>query len=82
MLEVFKAQAYLSHHLQVSLVTNYDLPTQPENYLHRIGRSGRFGRKEVAINFVTEEDERILQDLQKFYNTVFEELPANAADLI
>jgi len=36
---------------QVSLVINFDLPTQPENYLHRIGRSGRFGRKGVAINF-------------------------------
>ena len=67
---------------QVSLVINYDLPTQPENYLHRIGRSGRFGRKGVAINFVTKEDERILQDVQRFYNTVIEELPANVADLI
>lgn len=38
---------------QVSLVINFDLPTQPENYLHRIGRSGRFGRKGVAINFVS-----------------------------
>ena len=36
---------------QVSLVINYDLPTNRENYLHRIGRSGRFGRKGVAINF-------------------------------
>jgi translation initiation factor 4A len=53
----------------VSLVINYDLPTQPENYLHRIGRSGRFGRKGVAINFVTNEDERMLQDIQRFYNT-------------
>ncbi len=68
--------------LQVSLVINYDLPTQPENYLHRIGRSGRFGRKGVAINFVTKEDERVLQDVQRFYNTVIEELPANVADLI
>ena len=68
--------------VQVSLVINYDLPTQPENYLHRIGRSGRFGRKGVAINFVTKEDERILQDVQRFYNTVIEELPANVADLI
>lgn len=40
--------------LQVSLVINYDLPTNRENYIHRIGRSGRFGRKGVAINFVTE----------------------------
>jgi len=67
---------------QVSLVINYDLPTQPENYLHRIGRSGRFGRKGVAINFVCEEDAGMLQDIQKFYNTVVEELPANVADLI
>ncbi|KAI5078794.1 hypothetical protein GOP47_0006465 [Adiantum capillus-veneris] len=67
---------------QVSLVINYDLPTQPENYLHRIGRGGRFGRKGVAINFVTKDDERMLQDIQRFYNVVVEELPSNVADLI
>ncbi|RZS20818.1 hypothetical protein BHM03_00053371 [Ensete ventricosum] len=62
---------------QVSMVINYDLPTQPENYLHRIGRSGRFGRKGTAINFVTRDDERMLFDIQKFYNVVIEELPSN-----
>ncbi|EFJ32259.1 hypothetical protein SELMODRAFT_143895 [Selaginella moellendorffii] len=67
---------------QVSLVINFDLPTQPENYLHRIGRSGRFGRKGVAINFLTKDDEKMLFDIQKFYNTVIEELPSNVADLI
>ena len=67
---------------QVSLVINFDLPTQPENYLHRIGRSGRFGRKGVAINFVTQDDERLLQDIQRFYQTVIEQLPNNVADLI
>jgi len=67
---------------QVSLVINYDLPSQPENYLHRIGRSGRFGRKGVAINFVSHDDEGMLRDIQKFYNTVIEELPRNVADLI
>jgi len=46
---------------QVSLVINYDLPTNRENYIHRIGRGGRFGRKGVAINFVTDEDKRSLQ---------------------
>merc|ERR1712019_137025 len=54
---------------QVSLVINYDLPTNRENYIHRIGRSGRFGRKGVAINFVTEEDKRNLKDIEQFYNT-------------
>lgn len=67
---------------QVSLVINFDLPTQPENYLHRIGRSGRFGRKGVAINFVTRDDEVMLKDIQRFYNTVIEELPRDVADLI
>ncbi|XP_059636168.1 uncharacterized protein LOC132278394 [Cornus florida] len=66
---------------QVSLVINFDLPSQPENYLHRIGRSGRFGRKGVSINFVTKDDERMLQDIQKFYNVVVKELPSNVADL-
>eukprot|EP01025_Chloroclados_australasicus_P042978 TRINITY_DN4570_c0_g1_i1.p1 TRINITY_DN4570_c0_g1~~TRINITY_DN4570_c0_g1_i1.p1 ORF type:complete len:415 (-),score=53.64 TRINITY_DN4570_c0_g1_i1:450-1694(-) len=67
---------------QVSLVINYDLPTQPENYLHRIGRSGRFGRKGVAINFCVREDMRMLQDIQRFYNTMIEELPQNISELI
>ncbi|KAK8478091.1 hypothetical protein V6N11_044670, partial [Hibiscus sabdariffa] len=67
---------------QVSLVINYDLPTQPENYLHRIGRSGRFGRKGAAINFVSNDDERMLYDIQRFYNVIIEELPQNVADLL
>jgi len=46
---------------QVSQVINYDLPSNRENYIHRISRSGRFGRKGVAINFVTSEDVRILR---------------------
>merc|ERR1712149_128077 len=67
---------------QVSLVINYDLPTNRENYIHRIGRGGRFGRKGVAINFVTDEDKRSLQDIEKFYNTQIDEMPMNVADLI
>jgi len=67
---------------QVSLVINYDLPRNLENYIHRIGRSGRFGRKGVAINFVTHEDLRSLRELEQFYNTQIEEMPAHVADLI
>merc|ERR1712066_912974 len=54
---------------QVSLVINYDLPKSIENYLHRIGRSGRYGRKGVAINFVTDRDMRTMRDIEKFYAT-------------
>lgn len=67
---------------QVSLVINYDLPRNPENYLHRIGRSGRFGRKGVAINFVTNDDEKALRELEQFYHTTIDELPSNVKDLI
>merc|ERR1712224_398429 len=67
---------------QVSLVINYDLPTNRENYIHRIGRSGRFGRKGVAINFLTNNDVVYLKDIEEFYNTVVEEMPLNVADLI
>merc|ERR1712056_69861 len=65
---------------QVSLVINFDLPAGVENYLHRIGRGGRFGRKGVAINFVTIEDVRYLKDIERYYHTQIEEMPMNIAD--
>lgn len=67
---------------QVSLVINYDMPKDRENYIHRIGRSGRFGRKGVAINFITGDDVRQMRDIEQFYNTQIEEMPMNVADLI
>jgi ATP-dependent RNA helicase len=67
---------------QVSLVINYDLPNNRELYIHRIGRSGRFGRKGVAINFVKEDDIRILRDIEQYYSTQIDEMPMNVADLI
>jgi len=66
----------------VSLVINYDLPINRENYIHRIGRSGRFGRKGTAINFLTNEDEAQLQEIEQFYHTKVEELPMNIAQAL
>jgi len=51
-------------------------------YIHRIGRSGRFGRKGVAINFITDEDAPTLRELERFYNTTIEEMPAHVAELL
>eukprot|EP01128_Nolandella_sp_AFSM9_P001804 TRINITY_DN12212_c0_g1_i1.p1 TRINITY_DN12212_c0_g1~~TRINITY_DN12212_c0_g1_i1.p1 ORF type:complete len:420 (-),score=122.66 TRINITY_DN12212_c0_g1_i1:323-1537(-) len=67
---------------QVSLVINYDLPTNRENYIHRIGRSGRFGRKGVAINFVKQEEVRVLRDMEQFYSTQIDEMPMQIQDLL
>ncbi|KAA0052762.1 eukaryotic initiation factor 4A-3 [Cucumis melo var. makuwa] len=68
--------------LDVSLVINYDLPNNRELYIHRIGRSGRFGRKGVAINFVKSDDIKILRDIEQYYSTQIDEMPMNVADLI
>jgi translation initiation factor 4A len=64
---------------QVSLVINFELPPQRENYIHRIGRSGRFGRKGVAINLIAGDEQRMLKDIEKHYATVVESLPENLA---
>lgn len=66
----------------VSIVINFDLPTNLENYLHRIGRSGRFGRKGLAINLVRNEDVQVLRDIERFYDTHIEEMPSDVGALI
>jgi translation initiation factor 4A len=63
----------------VSIVINFDLPSNREAYLHRIGRGGRYGRKGVAINFVTSRDVPVLKELESFYNAQIDELPMDFA---
>ena len=67
---------------QLSLVINFDLPRSKETYIHRIGRSGRYGRKGVAINFVTERDMEHMDLIKTHYNTKIEEMPQNIADFL
>lgn len=62
---------------QVRTVLNFDLPRCIFNYLHRIGRSGRWGRKGTAINFVTRWDIKTMKDIEKHYHTIIDELPSN-----
>ena len=62
---------------QVSTVINFDLSRDVHTYLHRIGRSGRWGRKGVGINFITKRDIRNLKDIEGHYNTQITELPAS-----
>lgn len=67
---------------QVSIVLNYDVPMDKESYIHRIGRSGRFGRKGVAINFATKREEKQLDEIKMFYHTQIEQMPENIEELL
>jgi superfamily II DNA/RNA helicase len=62
---------------QVSVVINFDLPRDIHNYLHRIGRSGRWGRKGTGINFITRRDIFKMKEIEAYYSTQIEELPGN-----
>lgn len=67
---------------QVSLVLNYDIPFDKETYVHRIGRSGRYGRKGVAINFVSQKDYKKFKAIVDHYETTIDELPSDIGSLI
>ena len=67
---------------QVSVVINFDLPRCVNNYLHRIGRSGRWGRKGLGINFITKYDKDMLALIESHYSMKINELPNNYADLL
>jgi len=67
---------------QVEVVINFDIPKHIDTYIHRIGRSGRFGRKGIAINFVTEGEFEKLEKIQNYYHTQIESLPENIKSLI
>ena len=60
---------------QVSTVINFDLPKDIHTYIHRIGRSGRWGRKGTGINMITRRDIQTIKDIEQYYNTQINELP-------
>jgi len=67
---------------QLSLVINFDLPKSKETYIHRIGRSGRYGRKGVSINLVTGRDLDYMHQIETFYDTKIDEMPQNIEDYL
>lgn len=67
---------------QLSLVINYDLPREKETYIHRIGRSGRYGRKGAAINLINDREVEYLKSIEEFYDTQISEMPQNIADYL
>ena len=67
---------------QVSIVINFDLPKDPHTYLHRIGRSGRWGRKGIGINFITKYDVNIIKSIESHYNIEIEELPLHFENIL
>ncbi len=66
---------------QVSTVINFDLPNDIHTYIHRIGRSGRWGRKGMGINFITRRDVRKMKEIEQYYDTQIDELPASIGSI-
>ena len=66
---------------QVSLVINYEVPYRIENYIHRIGRSGRFGRKGIAINFANDRELKMIKDIERYYSTSVEAFPSDVSTI-
>lgn len=66
---------------QISLVINYEMPLQRENYIHRIGRSGRYGKKGVAINLVSGDEMHSIKEIESHYSTSILELPDDLGSL-
>jgi translation initiation factor 4A len=62
---------------QVSVVINFDLPKDMHTYIHRIGRSGRWGRKGTGINFITRRDTGKIREIEQYYHCQIDELPLN-----
>ena len=61
---------------KINIVFNYDMPSESDSYLHRVGRAGRFGTKGLAITFVeSDEDKKVLEDIQKRFEVKIGELP-------
>ena len=65
---------------QLSLVINFDLPREKETYIHRIGRSGRYGRKGVAINLINDREVEYMKHIETFYDTKINEMPADISE--
>ena len=60
---------------QVEMVINFEVPLDKANYIHRIGRAARYGRKGVTINLVGPSDLRMQKDIEEYWNTNWESLP-------
>jgi translation initiation factor 4A len=66
---------------QVSLVINYELPVVKENYIHRMGRAGRFGRKGVTINLISKEENRVRDEIQDHFKITMQEMPNDVSQI-
>jgi ATP-dependent RNA helicase UAP56/SUB2 len=61
---------------KINMVVNYDMPNQADQYMHRVGRAGRFGTKGLAVSFIsTDEDKAILEEIQNRFEVKIEVLP-------
>lgn len=66
----------------INIVVNYDMPSNVEDYVHRIGRTGRAGEKGLAIGFLTPEDRSVTRGLVKVLERCNQEVPQEVLDIV
>eukprot|EP00117_Sycon_ciliatum_P027592 scpid92030/ scgid22378/ ATP-dependent RNA helicase FAL1 len=66
---------------QVGLVINFDLPNKKENYIHRVGRSGRYGRRGIAINLISKMEAKFMIDIEECYSTQIAKIPDDLSEI-
>lgn len=80
--QVTSKSAFPSLTPKVALIINYELPMSAEKYLRRIGRSGRYGRKGVAVSLLTKDDLPALKELERIFDCTIEEMPADVSYIL
>ncbi len=65
---------------RISHVVNFDIPTDAESYVHRIGRTGRAGRSGTAISFVTPRERHLLRQIERQSRATIEQMPMPSVD--
>ena len=61
---------------KINIVINFDMPDEADQYMHRVGRAGRFGTKGLVVSFITsKEDQEVMDEIQKRFEAKVEEMP-------
>ena len=74
--------AYVIDEQNITLVFNFEMPLDCENYLHRIRKSCLYCRNGVVINIVDDKEMEFIHSIERFYNTQISDLPEDISEIV